>query len=80
MTASGSELFRRFIQIGSMAGLTMNLSAGILRGNGITISGIGIGFGRVPSEVLMRTRIEALPRPFAMIAAEPSGTRVVLTP
>ena len=90
----------RFIQIGSMAGLTMNLPAGILRGNGITISGIGIG--SVPPEVLMRTRTEALPRLFAMIAAgklalttaarplaevadawtraEPSGTRVVLTP
>jgi NADPH:quinone reductase-like Zn-dependent oxidoreductase len=90
----------RFIQIGSMAGLTMNLPAGILRGNGITISGIGIG--SVPPEVLMHTRTEALPRLFAMIAAgelelttaarplaevadawttaEPSGTRVVLTP
>jgi NADPH:quinone reductase-like Zn-dependent oxidoreductase len=90
----------RLIQIGSMAGLTMNLPSGILRGNGITISGIGIG--SVPPEVLMRTRTEALPRLFAMIAAgelalttaarpladvadawttaEPSGTRVVLTP
>ena len=90
----------RFIQIGSMAGLTMNLPAGILRGNGITISGIGIG--SVPLEVLVRTRTEALPRLFAMTAAgdlalttaarplaevsdawttaEPSGTRVVLTP
>src|SRR5690349_10768872 len=33
----------RFVQIGSMAGPTMNLSAGILRGNGITVSGMGIG-------------------------------------
>ena len=57
----------RFIQIGSMAGLTMNLPAGILRGNGITISGIGIG--SVPPEELMRIRTEALPRLFAMIAA-----------
>jgi NADPH:quinone reductase-like Zn-dependent oxidoreductase len=90
----------RFVQIGSMAGPTLNLPAGILRGNGITVSGIGIG--SVPPEVLMRTRTEALPRLFAMIAAgelalttaarplaevadawtkaEPSGTRVVLTP
>jgi NADPH:quinone reductase-like Zn-dependent oxidoreductase len=90
----------RFIQIGSMAGLTMNLPAGILRGNGIVISGIGIG--SVPPEVMMQARTEALPRLFDMVAsgdlhlstlarpltevedawttAEPSGTRVVLTP
>jgi NADPH:quinone reductase-like Zn-dependent oxidoreductase len=90
----------RFIQIGSMAGLTMNLPAGILRGTGIVMSGIGIG--SVPPEVLARARTEALPRLFAMLAAgdlhlrtqvrpladveqawtaaEPSGTRVVLTP
>jgi NADPH:quinone reductase-like Zn-dependent oxidoreductase len=97
---SGHFHATRFIQIGSMAGLTMNLPAGILRGTGITFSGIGIG--SVPPEVLMRTRTRALPRLFAMIAAgelalttaerpldevtdawttaEPSGTRVVLTP
>jgi NADPH:quinone reductase-like Zn-dependent oxidoreductase len=90
----------RFIQIGSMAGLTMTLPAGILRGNGIVISGVGIG--SVPPEVMMRARTEALPRLFDMVAtgdlqlrtvarpltevedawtaAEPSGTRVVLTP
>jgi NADPH:quinone reductase-like Zn-dependent oxidoreductase len=90
----------RFVQIGSMAGLTMNLPAGILRSTGITLSGIGIG--SVPPEVLARARVEALPRMFDMVAtgqlhlntlsrplaevgrvwttAEPSGTRVVLTP
>jgi NADPH:quinone reductase-like Zn-dependent oxidoreductase len=90
----------RFVQIGSMAGPTLNLPAGILRGSGITL--VGLGLGSVPPEVLMRTRTEALPRLFAMIAAselalttaarplaevadawttaEPSGTRVVLTP
>jgi NADPH:quinone reductase-like Zn-dependent oxidoreductase len=90
----------RFVQIGSMTGLTMTLPAGILRGNGITLSGIGIG--SVPPDVLGRARTEALPQLFDMVAtgrlhlrtqarplaevgeawlaAEPSGTRVVLTP
>jgi NADPH:quinone reductase-like Zn-dependent oxidoreductase len=90
----------RFLQIGSMAGLTMTLPAGILRGNGIVISGVGLG--SVPAEVLAQARVEALPRLFDMAAsgelqlrtltrpldevgqawtdAEPSGTRVVLTP
>jgi NADPH:quinone reductase-like Zn-dependent oxidoreductase len=89
----------RFVQIGSMAGLTMNVPAGILRGTGIVMSGVGIG--SVPPEVLARVRTEALPRLFDMVAAgdlhlrtqarpladvervwtaaEPSGTRVVLT-
>lgn len=56
----------RFVQIGSMAGLTMTLPAGILRGNGITLSGIGIG--SVPPEVMARARTEALPRLFHMVA------------
>lgn len=90
----------RFVQIGSMAGPTMTLPSGILRGTGITVSGIGLG--SVPPEVMARTRAEALPRLFDMVAdgavalttqaralaevsrawtaAEPSGTRVVLTP
>lgn len=90
----------RFVQIGSMAGLTMSLAAGILRSAGITICGVGLG--SVPPEVLGRIRTEALPKMFAMVAAgqlhlsvqakpladverawtaaEPSGTRVVLTP
>jgi NADPH:quinone reductase-like Zn-dependent oxidoreductase len=90
----------RFIQIGSMAGMTINLPAGILRSTGIVLSGVGIG--SVPPEVLGRARVEALPRMFDMVAAgqlhlstlprplaeveqawtaaEPSGTRVVLTP
>jgi NADPH:quinone reductase-like Zn-dependent oxidoreductase len=90
----------RFVQIGSMAGPTINLDAGILRGNGITMCGVGIG--SVPPEEFGRVRNEALPRLFEMVAAgklrlstqsrpladvesawataEPSGTRVVLTP
>lgn len=90
----------RFVQIGSMAGADITLPAAILRGTGITMSGVGIG--SVPPEVLARIRSEALPRLFDMVAAgaielrtltrplaevtdawttaEPSGTRVVLTP
>lgn len=57
----------RFVQIGSMAGPTMSLDAGILRSTAITMS--GIGFGSVPPDVLARTRTEALPRLFAMVAS-----------
>jgi NADPH:quinone reductase-like Zn-dependent oxidoreductase len=57
----------RFVQIGSMAGMTMNLPAGILRSTGIVLSGVGIG--SVPPEVLGRARVEALPRMFDMVAA-----------
>lgn len=56
----------RFVQIGPMAGPTLNLAAGILRGNGITLAGFGLG--SVPLEVLTRARAEALPRLFAMAA------------
>jgi NADPH:quinone reductase-like Zn-dependent oxidoreductase len=56
----------RFVQIGSMAGPTLNLPAGILRGNGITLAGLGLG--SVPLEVQARARTEALPRLFAMVA------------
>lgn len=90
----------RWVQIGSMAGQTMTLPAGVLRGTGIVLSGIGIG--SVPPEVMTRARNDGLPRLFEMVAdgalhlvtqarrltdvadawttAEPSGTRVVLTP
>jgi NADPH:quinone reductase-like Zn-dependent oxidoreductase len=56
----------RFVQIGSMAGPSMTLSAGILRGNGISL--VGMGIGSVPSDVLGRARGEALPRLLAMVA------------
>lgn len=90
----------RYVQIGEMAGATINLPAGVIRGTGIVLS--GVGFGSVPPEVMIRVRTEALPRLFDMVAsgdlhlrtltrplseageawtaAEPSGTRVVLTP
>jgi NADPH:quinone reductase-like Zn-dependent oxidoreductase len=56
----------RFVQIGSMAGLTMTLPAGILRSAGITISGVGLG--SMPPEVLGRARVDALPKLFTMVA------------
>jgi NADPH:quinone reductase-like Zn-dependent oxidoreductase len=57
----------RFVQIGAMAGPTMNLPAGILRGNGISL--VGMGIGSVPFDVLGRARNEALPQLLAMVAA-----------
>src|ERR1700712_4107753 len=68
----------RFVQIGSMAGLTMNLPAGILRSAGITISGVGLG--SVPPDVLARIRVEALPRMFTMVAAGQLQLRVQAKP
>lgn len=56
----------RFVQIGSMTGPTLPLDAGVLRGTGITLRGVGIG--SVPPEVLGRARSEALPRLFTMVA------------
>lgn len=56
----------RWVQIGSMTGRTLTLDAGILRGTGITLSGIGIG--SVPPEVLARARNEALPQLLDMLA------------
>jgi NADPH:quinone reductase-like Zn-dependent oxidoreductase len=64
----------RFVQIGSMAGPTMNLPASILRSTGITLSGIGLG--SLPPEVMARVRTEALPRLFAMVAAGDLQLRV----
>lgn len=57
----------RFVQIGSMAGPTLELDAGVLRSTGITLCGVGIG--SVPPEVLLQTRAEALPKLFALVAA-----------
>lgn len=56
----------RFVQVGSMAGPDIELPAAILRGTGITMSGVGIG--SVPPEELARIRTEALPRLFDMVA------------
>lgn len=56
----------RFVQIGSMAGPTVNLAAGVLRSTGIIMTGVGLG--SVPPEVLAQVRAEALPRLFDMVA------------
>ncbi|MGV9802143.1 quinone oxidoreductase family protein [Mycobacterium sp. NPDC003449] len=57
----------RFVQIGSMAGPTLPLDAGVLRSTGISLCGVGIG--SVPPEVFGQARGEALPRLFAMVAS-----------
>jgi NADPH:quinone reductase-like Zn-dependent oxidoreductase len=57
----------RFVQIGAMAGPTANVPAGVLRGAGITLSGLGMG--SLPVEVLIGARTEGLPRLLAMVAA-----------
>ncbi|MEZ0364661.1 zinc-binding alcohol dehydrogenase family protein [Mycobacterium sp. pUA109] len=56
----------RYVQIGSMAGPTINLAAGILRSAGVTLT--GVGFGSVPLDVVVRARTEFLPRLFGMLA------------
>jgi NADPH:quinone reductase-like Zn-dependent oxidoreductase len=56
----------RWVQIGSMAGADITLPAGILRGTGILLCGIGIG--SVPPEVLGRARDEGLPKMLDMLA------------
>lgn len=64
----------RWVQIGSMAGPTMTLDAGVLRGTAITLSGVGIG--SMPPEVMARARNEGLPRMFEMVA---DGTLALTT-
>lgn len=56
----------RWVQIGSMAGPTMTLPAGVLRAAGIVMSGIGLG--SVPPDVMAGARVEVLPRLFDMVA------------
>jgi NADPH:quinone reductase-like Zn-dependent oxidoreductase len=57
----------RYVEIGSMAGMTINLPAKVLRSSGITLSGVGIG--SIPPEVLARARSEALPQLFPLVSA-----------
>ncbi|MDF2584519.1 MAG: alcohol dehydrogenase, partial [Mycobacterium sp.] len=68
----------RFVQIGSMAGPDLQLPAAILRGTGITLSGVGIG--SVPPEELARIRTEALPRLFDMVATGAVELRTLTRP
>ena len=55
----------QFIQVGTMAGPTVNLAGGILRSAAVTLRGVGLG--SVPIEVLRQANQEFLPRLFAML-------------
>lgn len=68
----------RFVQIGSMAGPDVTLPAGVLRGNGIEISGVGLG--SVPPDVMVRIRTVALPRLFDMVASGELQLRTLARP
>ena len=61
-----------------MAGLTMNLPAGILRSAGITICGVGLG--SVPPEVLGAHPHRGTAEMFAMVAAGELHLSVQATP
>lgn len=76
--SSGNYHRTRFIQIGSMAGPDITLPAGILRGNGIEVSGVGLG--SVPPEVMGRVRAEALPKLFDMVASGTLHLRTLARP
>jgi NADPH:quinone reductase-like Zn-dependent oxidoreductase len=56
----------RFVQVGSMAGPTINLPGGILRSAGIELCGFGIG--SIPAREQARVSTEALPALYAMVA------------
>lgn len=56
----------QFIQVGTMAGPTINLVGGILRSAAVTLRGVGLG--SVPMQVLRQANQEFLPRLFAMLA------------
>lgn len=55
----------RYVQVGSMAGPTITLPAGILRSAGIEL--VGSGAGSVPAEALAKIGTDYLPALFAML-------------
>jgi len=55
----------QFIQVGTMAGPTVNLAGGILRSAAVTLRGVGIG--SMPTHVLRQAKQEFLPRLFALL-------------
>ncbi|QVQ53747.1 zinc-binding alcohol dehydrogenase family protein [Spiractinospora alimapuensis] len=57
----------RFVQIGEMAGPTVTLPAGVLRGAGIEL--VGQGGGSVPREAFARLTRETLPELFSLLAS-----------
>lgn len=56
----------RYVQVGAMAGPTINLPAAILRSSGVQI--LGTGAGSVPAEAQRRVGSEILPRLFTMLS------------
>lgn len=56
----------RYVQVGEMAGATIELPAGVLRSAGIEL--LGQGGGSVPREAFGRVLTETLPTLFAMLA------------
>jgi len=56
----------RFVQVGEMAGSTINLKAGLLRSAAIEL--YGIGGGSVPMEIMKTVPTEILPKLFNMVS------------
>ena len=56
----------RYVQIGAMAGPTIELPAAALRSAGIEM--VGVGIGSVPPQAHARASTELLPTLFAMVA------------
>ena len=55
----------RYVQVGAMAGPTIQLPAAILRSAGVHL--LGVGLGSIPPEAQARVRTELLPALFAMV-------------
>ena len=56
----------RYVQVGAMAGPTIQLSAAILRSAGVQL--LGVGLGSIPPEAQARVKTELLPALFAMVS------------
>ncbi len=56
----------RYVQVGNMAGQTINLKAGILRSTAIEL--YGVGGGSVPKEVMQKVPTEILPKLVELVA------------
>lgn len=57
----------RYVQVGAMAGPTIQLPAAILRSAGVQL--LGVGLGSIPPEAQARVSAELLPALFGMVAA-----------
>lgn len=65
-TLSAEYHATRYVQVGSMAGATLELPAATLRSAGVQI--LGVGFGSIPPEAQARVNTELLPALFGMAA------------